>query len=122
MPKRKEVPFDPMSRAPRGMPLGVAAAESEIAALQAAAPHAEPEWSRERLLPMREVIADAIESLSPRERFVFDATVCERRSVRELGRAMSLSKSQVDRIKHQAVAKLAEVLGDDPLVKEYLNR
>lgn len=123
MPRRVEVPFDPTTMAPRGVRVGVAAPVSDLAGLMEALPLAEPGWSQERLLPLRDAIEDAIESaLDERERFVFNSVVCERRSLRDLGRAMSVGKSTVGRIKDLAIEKLQVALADHPLIKEYLTR
>lgn len=87
------------------------------------APHQDPEWSRGRLLPLRDTIQDAMDGhLTERERFVFDSVTIERVSMRDLSKRMTLSKSHVHRVYHAACAKLREALTDDPTIKEYLTR
>lgn len=95
--------------------------KSPLAALMEAAPNHEPEPTQEEMLPLREAIQDAMdEVLDERERFVFDALVVEKRSIRSVGRLLSLSKTQVARIRDDSAGKLAAVLADHPLVKGHL--
>lgn len=108
---------------PRGPRIHQTRPANVFAALLEAPPFTEPDWSREELLPLREVIQDAIDdALSDRERFIFDSIAVERLSLRQLGAITSLSKSQVDRIYKGALAKLRDALADHLLVKEYLTR
>lgn len=60
------------------------------------------------------------ELLTEREQFVLNAWVFERLGVRAIGDRMSLSKSQVWRIKESAVAKLRLTLSSSPAVKLWL--
>lgn len=87
------------------------------------APHETPEWSRGELLPLRDVIQDAMDSvLTERERWIFDAITIERLSFRDVEALMSLSKSQVHRVYRGTCRKLEEALRENPHVKEYLTR
>jgi len=108
---------------PRGVRLHDTRPDTPFQALLEAAPFEDVDWSREELLPLRDVIQDAIdEVLTERERFIFDAIAVERLSLRGLGAITSLSKSQVDRIYKGALVKLRSALEDHHLVKEYLTR
>ena len=60
------------------------------------------------------------EILTEREQWVLRAALFERQSVRQIGVDLSLSKSQVDRLKHQALAKLRDHLQNSPVVQSYL--
>ena len=60
------------------------------------------------------------EILTEREQWVVRAALFERQSVRQIGRDLSLSKSQVDRLKHQALEKLRVHLQNAPMVRSYL--
>jgi RNA polymerase sigma factor (sigma-70 family) len=132
---KREVPFSPIdpleddeersggSQTPRGFALHETRPLNEYQALLEAAPFEDPDLSRAELLPLRDVVADAIDDvLTERERFVFDLIATERRSRRETAAMLSLSKSQVDRIYHRACALLRDALQDDPTIKEYLTR
>lgn len=108
---------------PRGPRLHQTRPESPYAALLEAAPFTEVDLSREELLPLRDVIQDAIEDvLTDRERFIFDAITSERLSLRQVSALISVSKSQVDRIYKASLLKLRDALQDHHLVKEYLTR
>lgn len=123
MPRRREVPFDPTMRAPQGREVACAAAETDTQALMEARPFEDPQPSRAALLPLRDVIQDAMDRvLTPRESWIFDACVVERQSIRSLAADLSLAKSHVHRIKDVARTKLRAALQDEPLILSYLER
>lgn len=82
-----------------------------MAALMECAPGHEPDNSRDELLEQREALNDALDALDARSRFIFDAIVVERRSVREVGRRLSLSKSHIHRMHARSCAALARSVG-----------
>lgn len=86
------------------------------------APFEDPQPSRAEMLALRETIADAIDTLPERQRWIFNACVIERRAIRAVADDLSLTKSYVHRLLHEARAKLAMRLGEHPQVQEYLNR
>jgi RNA polymerase sigma factor (sigma-70 family) len=86
----------------------------------AAPPGVAPASTQDQRLHLREILADAIDSLPPRERWVWDATVTERRSYREIAAVLGVGKSTVQRIKDNARALLKERLIKEPLVREHL--
>lgn len=81
------------------------------------------------LLDLKEILADAIDELTPVELFVFNACVIERRGMRVVARmlmaegmATTFSKSGVHVALHRSLGKLRVALSDTPEVQEYLNR
>lgn len=62
------------------------------------------------------------EILTEREQWILNAWVFERLGVRAIGAQLSLSKSQVHRIKNQAIAKLKVSLSPTPAVQLWLDR
>ena len=90
--------------------------ETDLQALMEAAPFEEPHTSQESVAGLREQLADAIDKLEPRLRWIFEARTFRGLSVREVGRELNLSKSYVDRLHRQAVdvlqRELAEVFED----------
>lgn len=76
--------------------------ETAVQALMETAPHRTPETSKEELLHLREIVQDAIDLLEPGERILFDATVVERRSLRNFG----LPKTTVARRRDKAIRQL----------------
>lgn len=54
-------------------------------------------------------------------RFIFESTIIERRSLREVGRDMQLSKTHVARVRDQALHLLREDLITNPHIQEALN-
>ncbi len=122
-PRRREVPYDPTQRSPRGREVACAAADSDFQALMEARPFEDAHPSRAVLLPLRDIIQDAIDTtLTDRERWIFDACVVERKSIRALASELNLSKSHVDRIKHLACAQLRAALEREPAIMAYLER
>lgn len=84
--------------------------ETDMQALMEAAPFEEPEVSKAENLPLKDAIADAIDQLDDRSRWVFEKVHYEGYSLRELEPILSLSKSQVHRIYQNAVAQLQTAL------------
>lgn len=138
MPPRRELPFASFRRefaGPDGhylgepefigrMAVGMAEQrpETAIQALMECAPHDEPDLSLEELLPLRDVLADAIDlCLDGRQRWVFEALVIRGESLRSLGRELALSKTHVARLRDEAISLLRTVLEDHPLIERHLN-
>jgi len=130
MPRRKEWPFSPIhygregdnEYSSLGIPLATSAAETEYEALMRCAPHQDPQLSKAELAPLRDAIADAIDALPERSRWIFNACVVERRPLRAVAADLALSKSYVHRLLEAARATLAVRLSEHPDVQEYLNR
>jgi len=119
MARRRELPFAPDRPEDgwHGLWDGEATA---IASLMATPPHGEPRSSQEELLPLREVLVDAIDALPERHRFAFDACVIERRPMRDTAKELGCTKSTVHRLKDEAVLLLRAALTDHPAIKTYL--
>lgn len=94
---------------------------SPLESLMQTAPHSDPATSRQERLPLRDVLADAIDMLSEEERWIFDALFVRRASLRALGRELSLSKTGVARKRDRLLDRLREHLGNEQIVKEYLD-
>ena len=91
-----------------------------FAALMQCAPGEEPQTSQEELLPLRDVIEDALDVLDPRERWVFNAIIVERMSLRALGRQLQIPKTTVARIRDRAAEHLRKALEDNPEIQRRL--
>lgn len=90
-------------------------------ALMSAAPGEPIDYSQMELLALRDVINDAIEEvLTDLERWVFNALVVERQSLRELGRQLNRPKSTIARIRDRSAAKLALALEGHPTITHHL--
>lgn len=124
MPSRREAPVEWDDGRGSTRPLvahGETRPETFLQGLMECAPHDEPELSRSELRPLRDVLQDAIESvLTPREQWVFDGYFIRRRSLRQLGRELSSSKSLVAKIRDIAIQKLREELECEPAIATYL--
>lgn len=94
--------------------------ETAIQALMETAPHDEPVTSMEELADLREVLCDALDKLDDQQRWIVDACVSGRTSLRELGTEINLSKTHIARLRDAAFAQLAELLENNPLVIEHL--
>jgi DNA-directed RNA polymerase specialized sigma24 family protein len=139
MPRRTEILLSPIGRSFRDSEGGeggghadspleraqtaLVAPETPLAALMECAPGDNPRTSKEDMLPLRDVLAAALDTaLTPRERWIFERCVIERQSIRSVAADLDLAKSHVDRIKHAAVLKLREALTHEPIIEEYLDR
>jgi hypothetical protein len=104
--------------------------ESEMQALMESTAAHPIEDSIEMLLPLRDVIEDALDLLDPKHRFVVNALVIEGMSLSqcavflaaEIGRDHAYSKTRIARIRDEAFAALRTVLSDRPEIKERLSR
>lgn len=91
-----------------------------IEALMQCPPGIDPDPSREELLPLRDILQDAIDKLTPEEQWVFDALTTRRLSYRELGRELSIPKSTVERMRERILTKLRTSLIEHEEVRRYL--
>ena len=94
---------------------------TEIEAIMQAPPFHDPQPAQETLLPLRDVLADAIDQLPPLEREVFEACVIRKASLREYAQEAGLSKSGVAKVRDRAARMLRAALADHPAILEYLN-
>lgn len=93
---------------------------SQIQALMEAMPHTEPVVSIEERLQAKEAIADAVETLTPEETWVFNATVIEGLSLRTVGKQLGVSKNTVASRRDEALRKLRELLKNNPSIQATL--
>lgn len=125
MPSRREVSWD-LANDDVGRRPTVAGAdphpENEFEALMRCRPFEDPHTPKDELLPMRDVLQDAIEELSPREQWILDALIVRRVSHRALARELGVSKSLIGYLRDQAVTWLRLRLEHEPLIAEYLER
>lgn len=86
--------------------------ETELQALMESAPFEEPRTSLESGEVIREKLANAIDELDPRLKWIFEAKHYRGMSVRQIGLELNLAKSYVDRLFKEAVARLQESCSD----------
>lgn len=91
-------------------------------ALMEAPPHHEPEVSQVELLELRDVLADAIDQLDDRARYVFEQHVIGGVAIRQLADWLGCSKSTIWKIKKRAIRLLRKSLSDHPAIQAYLTR
>lgn len=121
MARRKELPYDPQNQPRRGARnLACAVPENHHAAIMEAAPHAHVPTSRAELLTLRETLADAVDALDPRKRWVFNACIVERLPLRTVAAQLGLSKSYVHRLRETALVELRQALEGNEQVIIYL--
>lgn len=94
--------------------------ETPMQALMEAKPFDEPPTSKVELTDIGDVLAAAVDSLDERDRYLFNALVVERVSLRQLGKRLNLSKTHVARERERITALLRERLAGNPLIEEYL--
>jgi DNA-directed RNA polymerase specialized sigma24 family protein len=114
---RREIPNDLTEmRRERRRPV------TPIQALMECAPGEEPDVSRMEMIAYKEIIADAIDRLDLRHKWVFEQNVIHRVPVRTLGHMMGLGKTYVWMLKNEALEMLRKDLQDHPLIVAYLRR
>lgn len=119
-PRAREIPFESIPTHLKPLGLSQGRSEGFYGALMACAPNDVPQQSQEELLPLREVICDAIDRLTPEDRFVVEALTIERLSLRQLAVVLGVSKSSVANYRDRAMALLRVELENDPLVISHL--
>ena len=96
--------------------------DNPIEALMQCPPGIDPDPSREELLPLRDILQDAIEKLDPREQWIWDALTSRRLSMRALARELGMSKGAIQHHKARITTKLASILIESEEVRRYLCR
>jgi DNA-directed RNA polymerase specialized sigma24 family protein len=92
-----------------------------IQALMESAPGDEPAVSKLELLALREAIADAIDSLGEREKWIVNALMVERLSLRCVARQLGMSKTFVAWLRDKAIGELRLSLSKSPAVQAHLH-
>jgi len=94
--------------------------DNPFEALMLCAPGQDPDVSRDELLPLRDILQDAIDGLTPREQWIFDALHTRKLSLRQLGRELNLSFGHVRRLRDEINEKLRVVLIEHEEVRRHL--
>ena len=94
--------------------------ETEIQALQQAAPHQTTRVSLEERHDLREAVVAAIGSLEPEEVWLINALLFERLSLRDVEYVLGIPKTTVARKRDNILAKLRQTLEDNPYVREHI--
>ena len=106
MPRTRIYPSDPAALPERG----VNRPETDIESLMQAAPGEAEAASVESRLELQELMADAIDALSERDRWIIEALFWRRLTLRQLGAELAISKTQVARLRDEALQKLGVIL------------
>lgn len=136
MAARKDVPFnyehdnEPSlePNRPPNIPVGCAEfrAENEYEALMQAPPGHEPVVPREEMRQLRDVIVDAIDTLSDEDRYIFDACFVRRAPLRLLGEELGwgspphFAHTTVARTRDRIVQDLRATLRGEFMIRMYL--
>lgn len=123
--RAREIPIDPRKFVIRESHRAM----TPLEALMQCPPGIEPQESVTAGGELRTLIDEALQGLDRHEegikrgrmRFIVEACVIERRSLREVGQAMGLSKTHVARIRDQALGLLRHELVDNTHVRRHLN-
>jgi hypothetical protein len=93
--------------------------QTPVEALLQCAPGDNPDLSVEELAELRTALADAFDqALTEEERWVVNATVIARTSLRKMG----VPKTTVARVRDNALEKLRNHLKENPVIVQYLER
>ena len=102
-------------------PAVVAAAPRESLRCFGAAPFTEPEESIDEQNELREILADAVDSLTEEEQWIFLMLTKARLSLRFVGSVLGVPKTTLARRRDRIIRKLQEQLSESTLVQERLN-
>ena len=87
-------------------------------ALMRTAPGVEPEESIEEQNELREILADALDSLTEEEQWIYLMLTTVRLSLRFVGLVLGVPKTTLARRRDRIIQKLQETLMESPLVQE----
>ena len=87
-------------------------------ALMRTAPGVEPEESIEEQNELREILADALDSLTEEEQWIYLMLTTVRLSLRFVGLVLGVPKTTLARRRDRIIRKLQAALEDSPLVQE----
>jgi len=87
-------------------------------ALMRTAPGVEPEESIEEQNELREILADALDSLTEEEQWIYLMLTTVRLSLRFVGLVLGVPKTTLARRRDRIIQKLQETLMESPLVRE----
>jgi len=87
-------------------------------ALMRTAPGVEPEESIEEQNELREILADALDSLTEEEQWIYLMLTTVRLSLRFVGLVLGVPKTTLARRRDRIIQKLQEALMESPLVQE----
>ena len=96
-------------------------AATDMQALMEAKPLDEPVVSLEALAPLKEMLADAVDQLAPRDRWIFEALYDRRISLRALAYELSMSKTHMARERDEILERLRGALSANPEIGRYLD-
>lgn len=91
-----------------------------LQALMETRPHEIAAVSIAERLEAKELIADAVETLTPEEVWVFNACVIEGLSLRKVGSQLGVSKNTIASRRDSALGKLRARLQDEPSIQAVL--
>ena len=118
--RRKESLYDPLLQTTGSQRHASAfgRAFSPLEALIACAPSQEPEESVLEQLALRDVLADALDSLEEDDRWIFDMLIVVRLSLRFVGRVVGIPKTTLARRRDRIVNNIRQQLLINPVVRE----
>ena len=118
--RRKESLYDPLLQTTGSQRHASAfgRAFSPLEALITCAPAQEPEESVLEQLALRDVLADALDSLEEDDRWIFDMLIVVRLSLRFVGRVVGIPKTTLARRRDRIVNNIRQQLLINPVVRE----
>ncbi len=123
MGKKKEFPTEEWVFASNNKVLYKPRPATELQSLMELAPFQES-WtpSLEATAHLKELIGQAIDDLTPEDRWIFNALIVERLSLRGAGRILGIPKTSLARRRDRIRRELMTKLIDSELVQEWLKR
>ena len=95
--------------------------ENRYDALMRAEPGVEPEESIEEQDELREILADALDSLTAEDQWIFLMLTTVQLSLRFVGRVLDVPKTTLARRRDRIIQKLQAALLESPLVQERIH-
>lgn len=90
-------------------------------AIMSTPPYEEPSDDSWELQALREVVAEYVDDLDPRELWIINAYMSEGKSLQKIANELGITKTHVWRLRNQALVKLKEAMSQDTTIRKHIN-
>jgi hypothetical protein len=101
----------------KGRPLAGFDGKEDYESIMMAMPHDEIEERDNDLEQFRDLVAQYVDDLDPREQWILNACISEGKSLQTIANELSLTKTHIWRLRNQAFNKLKELMSFDTTIR-----